>query len=80
MLEDRQIDKLIGEVTVVHMSPNECGLQDDMDGGEMRIVGRRKAQKFVFDNLADGCVCVTKKVTLDGRTGTVLHLWSTKSK
>ena len=78
MLEGRIIDELVGEVTVVYASPNECGIREDFDSEEIKIVGRKKAQQFVFEHLVAGCVCITKQVRLEGRTGTVMHLWSTK--
>ncbi len=80
MLEGRMIDKLVGEVIVVRSAPNECGIREDFDSEDTRIVGRKKAQKFVFEHLVAGCVCTTNQVQDEGRKGTVMHLWSTKPK
>ncbi len=78
MLNGMTIDELVGEVTVVQMSPNECGIRDDMDSEHIKIVGRRKAMQFVFEHLASGGICITQKMTVKGRTGTVIHLWTLK--
>lgn len=79
MLNGMEIDKLVAEVTVVHISPNECGIKEDMNNDHIKMVGRRKAMQFVFAHLQDGGICITKKMTVKGRTGTVMHLWTLKT-
>ena len=78
MLGGMVLDKLVAKVTVVHMSASECGIQEDMDNEYIKVVGRRKAMQFVFTHLVDGGICVTQKVNVKGRAGTVIHLWSLK--
>ena len=78
MLDGKTIDKLVAKVTVAHMSASECGIQEDMDDKHIKIVGRRKAMKLVFEHLIDGGICVTQKIEVQGRAGTIMFLWSTK--
>lgn len=79
MLDDMTIDKLVGQVTVAQSFPNECGIHEG-DDNEGRIVGRRKAQQFVFEHLANGCISTIKKAQVDGRNVTTILLWSLKPK
>jgi len=78
MLDGMTLDELVAAVTVVHMSASECGIQEDMDSDHIKIVGRRKAMKFVFAHLVDGGICITQKIIVGGRAGTKIYLWSMK--
>ncbi len=79
MSKDLMMDKPVARVTVVRHFPDECGIQEGTfseEGG--RVVGRRKAQKFIFEHLVDGCACIPAHTNVNGRHVTVLALWSTK--
>ena len=73
-------DKLVAKITVANMSASECGIQEDMDSEEIKIVGRRKGMKLVFAHLIAGGICLTQKVLVDGSKGTILFLWTMKEK
>lgn len=78
MLNGMMLDKLVAKITVAHMSASECGIQEDMDNDHIKIVGRRKAMKFVFAHLIDGGICITQKIVVKGRAGVRIYLWSMK--
>ena len=81
MSYDMVPDKLVAKITVAHLSASECGIQEDMDSKYIKIVGRRKAMKFVFAHLIDGGMCLTQKVVLEGgHKGIILFLWSMREK
>ena len=74
MLDGKTLDKLVARVTVAHISASECGIQEDMDKDYIKVVGRRKGMKFVFEHLVDGGICVTKQIVVKGRAGTIIFL------
>ena len=78
------LGQLVMEVVVLNVSPNECAVSEFAEGEEpspahpTKVVGRRSAQKLVFAHLVDGGICLTTKLKIDGRTGTIMRLWTTK--
>ena len=75
-----EIGEFVAKVTVAAADPNECAIYDDPDDEDhARLVGRRKAQQFVFEHAVAGGLCFPKLVVTEkGDTGTIIFCWTLK--